>query len=1725
MARSQNSFERIFPREGETKRTDSPPSVHELFAMTMRDELSASQFAEALVSLHGDAWLRACRMLRGRCGWMDQLKQPVGYSSPVGSAEWLQLLQLQLGGAFTWATNESEEGFTINNERFVISGEGSFGSVYRCSCEGHQLAVKILSTERIAMMTNCSQDIVLRRMLQEPEILGCLGGHPNIVQLRCAAVSQQTLRIYIVMQLLECSDLFTEMLRRRQPFKERDAREDTFVTPFVIKLIDFGQAIMHDQRVEQMTSMAKTLTTTSVYTPPEPGEFEKHPLWKRLSIQAQDLIRGLLEPDPQKRLSSKSPTPMDRESEMQVLLSAQSLNKALQRERGSSCWLISGHTDAESACIWFRKSTDEAFEHVEDGDGRVSEIARELLKLREFTARLRGCCNLRSNMPDAFPQKFDEVFSGYCKLNEDLINLIGSLLVAFKGNGSVAPSAVELKLRMLLHIAEQLGRERGFMSFHIGRPELMHSLSAQLRFAKIQGCRQYLVGSSSPYTQREVVSTADGLLPSLRLAEEPVLSASEIAALERAEEEVMAGKADTFEWFAFLTGMIDKVHQHVSMTVVLFVQDLTSVRVEDTGLGQSNVAVEKVPSVPDAICVSGAARLLSSVDAGCGRLVFRQFQKALQEDSLEPVAVSGRPNVFVDQAKGIMLDNAGSPTPPALRGDNSRPHTDISREDFVKANQLASKMQALGPFRSNLVVPSNDPSINNPLVPHEEQSDDTGRDTMRTATRMFISGELDRASYEQFLTQQGVLLTSDCDLQKLIVSHERDLIASRSWLAKLGGRRLKAPKARRVVPTVARWLADRGALTAKGERLKGERASLSNVVPLPPAPVVHLLGAKTNPRRPRRAQSARALSARSEVAKEHPHGHTWSSGPWLNRLPDRKWHLRQASISASLASMAYHGSLNQSDTSCAHVRGQSVAKLLEVVKCPLRHFDISDNALGDAAAAQICDSLRQACRASLQGLRMAKNLLGSARFGVSVQALLPQAVHLQALDLHWNKIDGGDACAIFQGLKANSRRKGKLSSVNLAWNCIGLRCFAATTPNHTLFGLHLAGNGAYVDDIGMVRPQLEHRGAPREVEELLQRERVRRQLDGWVRSMPQQLRPERMGRFIEEVKLANEPFSPSLRRAAWMRNDQTAMRMSIPLAFALLQPAFWSGLVASALDKVEKSDVFSDGDLGLEKAWISFPCTDQLQELQLYAPTFGFFSFLQWLTLKRHGLGCMPKCSLHPSPRTWKRSVQLKAAAGFVKTGWSKSVDGFSRPSRLNRSLERFWARDFVDVSAESEWTRRPFLDDGRLICFRGSRMLPPSYERIHVIFQVNEEICCAKHLPIVPLFSETYVQLHWDGRPNLQDPLPPLPTPLDREPVEIAQANEIDVHTHANAVFEQGAADALFVLDRLWRKLQKDRPYDVAAVLNVLESHYESFMAAYCFESTMDCSGKSCGLSLATFSRLLLGSDATQDSRNLFDVSPHSSSQLLKARASLPSTLDESHPLNEGFNFGKADAIYTAVLFLVCTTAAVYLSGDFPEEELADRLLDFILDVLPQALEAGRAAEMQEVGYLTSGGDPRTLQLVGLLTRIFNDADEDGSGWLTVQEFFQALQQPRIIASLEELGVVVGDVKLLFLRMDVDDSGEISLREFIEGLLKLRNDMIDKGIRAVRKAFLKLETKYGTGNVTKDQFLEYAKNPRNADALEKAGIRDGPTDLVSPGFLACWLAGSFCCGSFCWNV
>ncbi|CAJ1337959.1 unnamed protein product, partial [Effrenium voratum] len=207
---------------------------------------------------------------------------------------------------------------------------------------------------------------------------------------------------------------------------------------------------------------------------------------------------------------------------------------------------------------------------------------------------------------------------------------------------------------------------------------------------------------------------------------------------------------------------------------------------------------------------------------------------------------------------------------------------------------------------------------------------------------------------------------------------------------------------------------------------------------LPRHPVWHCLkpGTVATVHAARTNRSFAPLGGAMSARGPDRHGHTWGSSEWLSRLPDRKWHLRQASLSASLLTsrrqvvtleelgggpspktrapdteyLHFQGWSLDDDYACTvvrqmrledlrvinlsenrltekfvhflveasqrrqlrleslqlaknrlgHLGGHALAKLLETMKCPLKHFDVSDNALGDPAAAQICDSLRQA---------------------------------------------------------------------------------------------------------------------------------------------------------------------------------------------------------------------------------------------------------------------------------------------------------------------------------------------------------------------------------------------------------------------------------------------------------------------------------------------------------------------------------------------------------------------------------------------------------------------------------------------------------------------------------------------------------------------------------------------------------------------------------------------
>lgn len=587
---------------------------------------------------------------------------------------WLQNLQLELDGAFTWAYDEADDTFCINGDRYTINsilGEGSFGAVYRCTCESmegggaQEVAVKIISTDRAAIVTGCDKQSILRSLLHEVEMLGRLGGHPHIVQLHSAAISPTNLRIFIVMPLLRCSDLFKELLQRRKPFPEEEARqivkqlamavshchrnqishrdlrlENVMLArrhPPVVKLVDFGQAqLQHVETAAPSLSCLSTKTpTSSLYTPPEVkhagrdgvasdafkidafgfgvicyallcnslpqvGEgkgFEKSQAWNRLSANAQDVITRLLCPDPDDRisiaealqhpfmtsigpasLSSCASSQNDVDHELQALMVSHALVQALQRERGASCWKLDGSQDAGERCRWMAEATNDQFHEaiaaVENLQCKeTAELGTMLRSIRSGTEAIRKVCGESSEQGGRCSfDTFDNIFATYCKLNEQVIQFIGRLLVTIQ-KPNAALTVAEIRIRFLLLVAEQLGRERAFICGHLPQRDVLMSWPVQKRFAKIQGCRQFLLGSMSPTSAESgVVSFEFGLLPSLRLVDVPLISKDDLKVLEDAENSVHYGRTTTSEWFAIITELINKIHRQASMAFVDFVE-------------------------------------------------------------------------------------------------------------------------------------------------------------------------------------------------------------------------------------------------------------------------------------------------------------------------------------------------------------------------------------------------------------------------------------------------------------------------------------------------------------------------------------------------------------------------------------------------------------------------------------------------------------------------------------------------------------------------------------------------------------------------------------------------------------------------------------------------------------------------------------------------------------------------------------------------------------------------------------------------------------------------------------------------------------------------------------------------------------------------------------------------------------------------------------------------
>merc|ERR1719456_742392 len=74
-------------------------------------------------------------------------------------------------------------------------------------------------------------------------------------------------------------------------------------------------------------------------------------------------------------------------------------------------------------------------------------------------------------------------------------------------------------------------------------------------------------------------------------------------------------------------------------------------------------------------------------------------------------------------------------------------------------------------------------------------------------------------------------------------------------------------------------------------------------------------------------------------------------------------------------------------------------------------------------------------------------------------------------------------------------------------------------------------------------------------------------------------------------------------------------------------------------------------------------------------------------------------------------------------------------------------------------------------------------------------------------------------------------------------------------------------------------------------------------------------------------------------------------------------------------------------------------------------------------------------------------MEEIFQEMDDDEAGTISLEEFETRLQDERVIAYFNALKLDVSDARVLFKLLDTDESGEITIGEFMVGCYKLQGE------------------------------------------------------------------------------
>merc|ERR1719215_415629 len=87
----------------------------------------------------------------------------------------------------------------------------------------------------------------------------------------------------------------------------------------------------------------------------------------------------------------------------------------------------------------------------------------------------------------------------------------------------------------------------------------------------------------------------------------------------------------------------------------------------------------------------------------------------------------------------------------------------------------------------------------------------------------------------------------------------------------------------------------------------------------------------------------------------------------------------------------------------------------------------------------------------------------------------------------------------------------------------------------------------------------------------------------------------------------------------------------------------------------------------------------------------------------------------------------------------------------------------------------------------------------------------------------------------------------------------------------------------------------------------------------------------------------------------------------------------------------------------------------------------------------------LATARQDRESEVMRQVRRLFDLSDTDGNGLISWPEFACALATESKAKLFKALGIEPSDARGLFVLLDADESGEISVQEFTDGCLRLQ--------------------------------------------------------------------------------